>query len=284
MGFLNAFLQRLSSILRSLSRTAAPPSSLPKLTPDQRAALEVLLGKSIGDETLFVTALTHRSAIDFIDKDIFVSNERLEFLGDAVLDLIVAERLYSQYPDFDEGSLTKLRSQIVNAQTLAIHARKFELNKLLIVSDSAEQNGVRESDTALADAFEAIIGAVYLDSHYQQARLFLDHHLLSVTDFSSLIDFDRNYKSILLEFAQAERLPLPCYFVLSEDGPSHKKIFTIGVKVGDELLGQGSGKSKKSAEQIAAKEAIDKLKPRYQKNATSPLAQPQPTAAQPTLQ
>lgn len=250
------FLNALSA-LRKLFKRAEQPALLSHST---KASLEQIVSIPIRNERFFAIALTHRSAIDFLEKDKFVSNERLEFLGDAVLDLVIAEHLYKLYPDFNEGALTKLRSQLVNARILAFHARRFDLGKLLIVSESAELNGVRESETALADAFEAVIGAVYLDSGYEQARAFLGRHLLSQTDLATLIDSDQNFKSALLEFAQGERLPLPYYFVISEDGPSHKKVFTVGVRLGEEVLGQGTGKSKKAAEQLAAKEAYQKIK------------------------
>jgi ribonuclease-3 len=254
------FLYALPSALRKLFNPIERPSLL---SPFVKSALERIVSIPIKNETFFVTALTHRSAIDFFEKEKFISNERLEFLGDAVLDLVIAEHLYKLYPGFNEGALTKLRSQLVNARILAFHARRFELGKLLIVSDSAQMNGVRDSETALADAFEALIGAVYLDSGYEQARAFLGKHLLSQTDLARLIDSDQNFKSALLEFAQGERLPLPYYFVIAEEGPSHKKIFTVGVRLGEEVLGQGAGKSKKAAEQLAAKEAYQKIKSRY---------------------
>ncbi|MDX2130178.1 MAG: ribonuclease III [Chloroherpetonaceae bacterium] len=219
-----------------------------------------LSGYPIRDVSLFALALTHRSVLDSLRDERILSNERLEFLGDAVLDLAVGEYLFHNYAQFDEGKLTKLRSQVVNAKTLSIFARKLELGKLLIVSDSAESIGVRDSETTLSDAFEALIGAIYLDGGYERANQFLHHHLLSQLDFAALIDTDENYKSALLEYAQAQRLPYPTYLVLNEDGPSHKKIFTVGVRLGDDYLGYGSGKNKKTAEQLAAKEALDKIK------------------------
>ncbi|MCS6989567.1 MAG: ribonuclease III [Chloroherpetonaceae bacterium] len=249
----------LSPFLRRLFRKNERQRSSPLLSESAKLALEAIVATRICDETLFATALTHRSALDFLGKDRFVSNERLEFLGDAVLDLVIAEHLYKLYPDFNEGALTKLRSQLVNAKVLAQYARRFDLGKLLIVSDSAEQNGVRESETALADAFEALIGAVYLDSGYERARAFLEKTMIQGTNFAALVVSDQNFKSALLEYAQGERLPLPSYFVISEEGPPHKKIFKVGVRMGDEVLGEGTGKSKKAAEQLAAKEAYEKI-------------------------
>lgn len=253
------FLNNFSRRLRSLFNPLEPRYTSPLLSKAVKQTLEGIIASPIHNEALFATALTHRSAIDFLDKEKFVSNERLEFLGDAVLDLVIAEHVYKLYPDFNEGALTKLRSQLVNAKTLAHFAKQFNLGKILIVSESAEQNGVRESETALADALEALIGAVYLDSGYDKARTFLERTMLQQTNFAALIDSDQNFKSALLEYAQGERLMLPYYFVISEEGPPHKKVFTVGVRLGDEVLGEGTGKSKKTAEQLAAKEAFTKL-------------------------
>ncbi len=253
------FLDKFARSLRRLFSSSEQQHASPLLSQPVKQTLETIVASPIRNEVLFATALTHRSAIDFLDKEKFISNERLEFLGDAVLDLVIAEHVYKRYPDFDEGALTKLRSQLVNAKILAHYAKQFGLGTLLIVSESAEQNGVRESETALADAFEALIGAVYLDSGYHKARTFLEATMLEHTNFAALIDSDQNFKSALLEYAQGERLSLPYYFVISEDGPPHKKVFTVGVRLGDEVLGEGSGKSKKAAEQLAAKEAFTKL-------------------------
>jgi ribonuclease-3 len=252
-------LNNFSRRLRNLFKLPELRYASPLLSKAVKKTLEDIIAAPIHNEALFATALTHRSAIDFLDKEKFVSNERLEFLGDAVLDLVIAEHVYKLYPDFNEGALTKLRSQLVNAKTLAHFAKQFNLGKVLIVSESAEQNGVRESETALADALEALIGAVYLDSGYDKARTFLETTMLQQTNFAALINSDQNFKSALLEYAQGERLMLPYYFVISEEGPPHKKVFTVGVRLGDEVLGEGTGKSKKIAEQLAAKEAITKL-------------------------
>ncbi len=263
---LNNFLLRL---LRWFKLPAQQPASS-LLSPLVKQTLERIIASPIHDEVLFATALTHRSAISFLDKTKFVSNERLEFLGDAVLDLVIAEYVYKRYPTFNEGALTKLRSQLVNAKTLAHYAKRFNLGELLIVSEAAEQNGIRENETALADAFEALIGAVYLDSGYDHARTFLETTMLQHIDFTSLIDSDQNFKSALLEYAQGERLKLPYYFVISEEGPPHKKIFTVGVRLGDEVLGEGTGRSKKAAEQLAAKEAFTKLMARRNNQTEKP--------------
>jgi len=224
--------------------------------------LVLLIGFSLNEKALYEIALTHRSAIDLnvYNKKNFVSNERLEFLGDAVLDMVVAENLYHRFPDYDEGKLTKLRSQLVNARTLATFARKIHLGALLIVSDAAEAIGVRDSETTLADAFEALIGAIYLDSNYAQVKKFLETRILDDVNLNELVKTENNYKSVLLEFAQAYHLSIPSYSVIAEEGPSHKKVFTVAVHINDQFLGEGIGRSKKAAEQLAAHQAIEKLK------------------------
>ncbi|MCS7013981.1 MAG: ribonuclease III [Chloroherpetonaceae bacterium] len=252
------FLEKLFAHKPPAPPAASTPTDDPELAA-LRPRLEALTQYPIKNLNLFKVALTHRSAIDFSDRTTFVSNERLEFLGDAVLDLVAAEYLYNAYPDLDEGKLTKLRSLVVNAKTLASYARALSLGALLIISESAEMMKVRESDTALSDAFEALIGAIYLDGGYERAQAFLRTHILDKTNFDELLRKEQNYKSVLLEYAQAQRLPLPVYVVMSEDGPSHNKTFTVAVKLGEEILGQGTGKSKKEAEQRAAKEAACKL-------------------------
>ncbi|MFN3386630.1 MAG: ribonuclease III [Candidatus Thermochlorobacter sp.] len=254
MSFWNTLLEKL---LRRQHARATP--ALSDENRRLKEHLEELVQYSIKSLNLFKVALTHRSAIDFSNKATFVSNERLEFLGDAVLDLIVAEYLYTSYPDFDEGKLTKLRSLVVNAKTLASYARAIQIGKLLIISESAASMGVRNSDIALSDAIEALIGAIYLDGGYTRAKEFLYANILSKTNFEALLSTEQNYKSVLLEYAQAQRIPLPVYTITNEEGPPHNKIFTVAVKLGDEVMGQGVGRSKKEAEQSAAREAAMKL-------------------------
>ncbi len=251
---------KIYDVLLKFFKPRVSTTPLDAVLSSLKAKLDKLTAYPIQNILLFSIALTHRSAVDFIDKDVFQSNERLEFLGDAVLDLVVAEHLFTHYPDFDEGKLTKLRSQIVNAKTLAGHARSLGIGGLMIVSDSAEAMGVRESDTTLSDALEALIGAVYLDGGYDRVKTFIQTHLLVKTNFEELLNTEQNYKSVLLEYAQANRVALPVYSIVSEDGPSHKKTFTVSVRLGDDVLGQGVGKSKKVAEQSAAREAVEKLR------------------------
>ncbi|NTW48556.1 MAG: ribonuclease III [Chlorobiales bacterium] len=287
-------MERLSDILRKyylrFFRPVSPDAS--GVYSSQSAELfgarlqeeiESLTGLSLNNPDLFEVALTHRSAIDLsiYSKKNFVSNERLEFLGDAVLDLVVAECLYSRFPDYDEGKLTKLRSQLVNAKTLASFARKVHLGSYLIVSDAAEAIGVRDSDTTLADAFEAVIGAIYLDSSYLSAKEFLETRILGDIDFGELTSVENNYKSVLLEYAQAHHLSIPAYTVVAEEGPSHKKVFTVSVDIGGEALGQGVGRSKKAAEQIAAQQAMTRLKTCSNTLCNSSLDSPSTPASEP---
>ncbi len=266
-------MDRLSDILRNyylriFRDNQSDPADLELLKPGSMLSekaieeIETLIGFSLNEKALYEIALTHRSAIDLniYNKKNFVSNERLEFLGDAVLDMVVAENLYHYFPDYDEGKLTKLRSQLVNARILATFARKIHLGSLLIVSDAAEAIGVRDSETTLADAFEALVGAIYLDSDYTHVKNFLEKRILGNVNFNELIKIENNYKSVLLEFAQAYHLSIPSYSVIAEEGPSHKKVFTVAVHINGQFLGEGIGRSKKAAEQLAAHQAIEKLK------------------------
>ncbi len=207
----------------------------------------------------FLQALLHRSYLQFLD-DEWNSNERLEFLGDAILNLVVAEYLYKTYPEVKEGSLTKMRSRLVNRKFLAQRAKEMNLSKFLLLSTSAAQSIGSGSESITADAFESVIGALYLDGGYKAAKKFICNNLLNDPNVFNYALTDDNYKSALLEYSQALSLGIPRYSVLREDGPEHNRRFTIEVYVGEQLYGVGSGKSKKDAEQSAAANALDQLK------------------------
>lgn len=215
--------------------------------------------------------MTHRSYIQVLDSGNnsiedeeddnnglkYSSNERLEFLGDSILGMIVADYLFSLHTDIPEGELTKMRSWIVNKNTLSLCSRKIHLDDFLMLSHSAAKSLEQGSDSILADALEAIIAAIYLDSGIDSARKFILNTLIPLIMNKSIM-VDTNYKSILLEKAQADGKDIPRYEVISEVGPDHDKEFTIAVYIGDELLGTGKGKNKKQAEQMAAFEALQK--------------------------
>ncbi|ANT63944.1 MULTISPECIES: ribonuclease III [Prosthecochloris] len=219
------------------------------------AALETLLNHTCDDSQLYAMALTHRSCLQDADEPL-ISNQRLEFLGDAVLDLIVSEELYTQFPDYDEGLLSSNRAKIVNGKSLAAFARKLDLGNLVIVGPSADKARIRQSDATLADAFEALVGAIYLDKGLDAARAFIRDKVLDETNLTKLTSSEHNYKSRLIEYTQARQLEHPRYIVVEESGAEHEKIFLVEVRIGEETWGRGSGSRKKEAEQHAAMEAI----------------------------
>lgn len=228
------------------------------LSEDRISELEAKLGCSITNKNLFIQALIHRSYLEEI-KEPIISNERLEFLGDAVLNLLVADYLYKHFPENDEGFLTKVRARIVNRKVLADAAEALNLIDFIIVGKNLFQTFKNGSKTVLSDAVEAIIGAIYLDSGFEEANKFVNRILIKpITKKDDFLQ-DENYKSQLLEFTQSKRMGNPVYYVVNEEGPQHNRTFTIKVLIGDVEYGTGQGKNKKSAEQDAAKAAMIRL-------------------------
>lgn len=219
--------------------------------------LEKLLGYKIKNPTYYIKALTHRSFNDFSLLNLR-SNERLEYLGDSVLNLIVAEYLFKIFPDKEEGFLTKTRAKIVNRSALAAAAERINLVGYMFINSSllSASNGIT---TITADAMEALIGAIYIDSGISKARKFIDEVIIKPSVEDNIIMIDRNYKSQLLEFSQANKLENPYYKIINEEGPSHAKVFTVEVFIDNESYGVGTGKNKKEAEQNAANEALKKI-------------------------
>lgn len=222
------------------------------------AALSKVLGSPIQNEALYRQALCHRSLLRGRPNAHLHSNERLEYLGDAVVGFLVAEHLYAEYPDRDEGFLTRLRAKLVNGRALAARAREINLAPFLLVSESLSKEQ-RNSNSILADAFEAIIGALYLDQGMETTRAFVERTVLSHTDLDQLARVKDNFKSILLETVQASSQHQPEYSVISESGPSHDKRFVVAVLIDGVEYGRGEDRSKKGAEQRAAREAMEKL-------------------------
>ena len=237
----------------------ATSEDLPKSVRQQLdvARFEKVIGWRPKNWRLFIEALLHRSYTPQLDQT-WKSNERLEFLGDAVLNFIVAEYLYTEHPGMEEGGLTKLRSRLVNRRILAQQARALHLSDFLLMSSSAAQSIDQGSESILSDAFEAIIGAMYLDAGLDGAREFVHRSLLGSKTLESALT-DDNYKSALLELAQAAGSGIPRYMIVKEDGPDHDRRFTIEVYIGTEMCGVGNGKSKKEAEQAAASQALDRI-------------------------
>ncbi len=213
----------------------------------------------IRDQKIYLKALTHRSYLE-ISPQFDKSNERLEFLGDSVLSLVISERLFSEFSDSDEGFLTKYRSQLVDKKALVEAASRIELESLILFDNKYVRGSEEGKKTILADCFEALIGAIYLDAGFQNARQFIEETIIIPALESGAYLIDRNYKGQLLEYIHANKLPQPVYKILSESGPDHEKIFTVGIFIGDKLYGRGTGKNKKNAEQLSAQTALKILK------------------------
>lgn len=226
------------------------------LSTEQIRELRLALGVEIDNPALYEQALTHRSYLQVLDSPGHRSNERLEFLGDSILGMITAEYLFYNHKQVLEGELTKMRSWLVNKNSLAVCARALELERFLFLSYSAQQSLQRGNEGMLADAMEAVIAAVYLDQGFDEARRFIVDKLLPIMVAESLVH-DTNYKSLLLEAVQAKGYQAPRYVVAKETGPDHEKEFTVDVLVNGVVSGSGVGKSKKEAEQQAAKAALD---------------------------
>jgi ribonuclease-3 len=224
-----------------------------------RQAVEQLLEMHVGNLALYQTALTHRPLFRGSLDPNSISNERLEFLGDAVLGLVVADHLYRLFPDRNEGFLTRLRAKLVNGKSLAKDALELGLGELVLMSDVMDTAEGRSSRSILADAFEAIIGAIYLDKGIDEAIRFIEGTVLKDVDLSALANKKDNYKSALLELAQAQKWPQPTYRVSDETGPSHDRTFTVEVIVNNSSHGSGTARNKKQAEQAAARMALDTL-------------------------
>lgn len=223
-----------------------------------KVILEEKFKTKINNVAIFEQALTHRSYLQVLSFDKFNSNERLEFLGDAVLNMVVTDYLFANYSNELEGSLTKLRSMMVNRFALAFCAKELELEKYLRVSHGVEKNLKAGIDSILSDAVEAIIAAIYLDSGYKEATEFIVNTLIPIIFKSSMLE-DNNYKSKLLEIVQKNGKKAPIYQVIEESGPPHDKEFVVGVLIEGEIKGTGIGKNKKEAEQKAASVALNNL-------------------------
>jgi ribonuclease-3 len=228
------------------------------LSNSLKECLEERLNITINNIGIFEQALTHRSYLQVLSFDKFSSNERLEFLGDAVLSMAVTDYLFANHIHESEGSLTKLRSMMVNRYALAFCAKELELEKFIKISHGAEKNLKAGNDSIMSDAVEAIIAAIYLDSGYNVATDFIVKVLIPIIIKSTMLE-DNNYKSKLLEIVQKDGKKAPLYNVLEEIGPPHQKEFVVGVLIDGVIKGTGKGKSKKEAEQKAALAALDYL-------------------------
>ena len=222
-------------------------------------ALDHALGVEFGDAALREAALTHRSYA--FERSLTVTNERLEFLGDSVLGVVVTDMAYRSYPELPEGSLAKLRAAIVNMSALADVARQLDLGRLVLLGKGEEQSGGRDKSSILADALEAVFGAVYLDLGLDVATELIERLFRPRMEAYVRGEGDRDFKTILQELASQELRAMPEYR-LEERGPDHEKEFTATVHLGGEPMGTGIGRSKKEAEQQAAREAYTRISQR----------------------
>jgi len=223
------------------------------------ADLQTCLGYTFRDEGLLRLALTHPS-VAHESGEPTAHNQRLEFLGDAVLQLILTHELYEKFPALDEGPLTKGRAKLVNRRTLAEHARELGVGTHLILSHGEETSGGRERASTLADAFEALLGAIFLDGGFDAAREFVLREFSAAFGKLSVPPTIENPKGELQEFLQARSPEAPEYHVVSATGPDHDRVFECVVQHAGVELARGSGKSKKAAESDAARAALKKLR------------------------
>ena len=257
MGWVRELLRRFSREPQE-KRSEDQETAQKHLLRTNIKTFQRLIGHAVRNQDLFVQALLHRSFLTRIHRPVR-SNERLEFFGDSILNLIVAEYLYHHYPDAEEGELTKVRSRLVNRKALAAYAKDIKLSEFILMSNSAAQAIGKGCDTIMADTYEAVIAAIYLDGGYDAARRFVERQLLAALRNGSVITADENYKSMLLEYAQSRGLGVPRYTIVKEEGPDHDRTFTVEVQIESEVRGSGSGKNKKEAEQVAASRALRSL-------------------------
>ena len=236
-----------------------PASAPDELSPELLRSLEDLVGYRFQSTELLIKALKHRSYVYAQQGSGIESNERLEFLGDAVLDLLVAEFLFLLFEDKRECDLTQMKSLLVSRTVLARQARQLGLDAFVLLSAEERDSGGGRQPSILCDAFESLIGAIYLDGGLAPCRAFVQAAVLD--DFHELIKQDDyvNFKSKLLEHTQSLGNGHPRYLVHSEQGPDHDKVFSVEVCVTGERIGRGQGRSKKEAQQMAAKDALQHL-------------------------
>jgi len=229
---------------------------------DHVAALEGKVLIDFSDKKVALAALTHKSYCNERRDEPCSDNERLELLGDAVVDLGVCQRLFERFPTADEGELTKLRALIVNEDGLARVARQVGLGELLLLGRGEDLTGGREKSSVLADALEAVIGAIYLCNGMPAVLGFIDRFFGEALEGVAQGRQGQDYKSLLQEDAQSRLKASPRYRVVGEHGPDHEKIFEVEVLIGNDTYARSSGRSKKEAEQAAARETLVILKQR----------------------
>jgi ribonuclease III len=230
--------------------------------PDRVAILQERLGVERLEPALGLAALTHKSYCNEHRGEAVIDNERLEFLGDAVVDLVVSHRLMERFDHANEGELSKLRALIVNEDGLARVARELRLGELLRMGRGEELTGGRSKSSVLADALEAVIAAVYLSEGLPGAMAMVDRHFKDALDGVADGRSGDDYKTRLQELMQSQERPAPRYRVVAEEGPDHAKTFEVEVSVGGELFGRATGRNKKEAEQAAARKTLEIVSPK----------------------
>ena len=219
--------------------------------------IEKKLKYKFKNKTLLKTALTHSSHANECSLE---SNERLEYLGDAILGCVVARELYKLFPEYTEGELSKLRSAIVSRTNFSKFAQELKIDKQILLGKGEENTVGRERDSNLAGAFEALIGAIYLDGGYRKVYKIISQIIKSCLNDNSIFS---DFKTRLQEVAQKKYKQIPRYSVVNEEGPPHDKKFYIKVEIASKLKGEGTGKNKKEAEQAAAKQALSLIEKKF---------------------
>jgi len=219
--------------------------------------IQKIIGHRFARQDLLLLSLTHKSAVSPDDGQGLLSNERLEFLGDAVLNCLITEHLYRTYPGQDEGQLSKIKSLVVSRKILGEIARSFDVGAFIVFGVSEEKTGGRDRLSILSNAFEAVLGAVFLDGGYAAAEGFLRRFLFGRIEEIVGDERNVNYKSLILEMAQRDGFGMPRYMTVSASGPDHAKEFAVRVEIGGVVLGEGSGPNKKVAQQAAAQNALN---------------------------
>jgi ribonuclease-3 len=222
-----------------------------------RSEIEIILGFRVRNLALYQEAFIHKSAVKIFNVR---SNERLEFIGDSVLNLVIARFLFDRYPKENEGFMTKLRTRIVSGKCLSEIAKLMNLDKHIRMNEKAMKQGWNSNPRILEDVFESIIGAIYIDIGIQMATKFILDNVNKYVDFDKL-QLDSNYKDILMRYTQAYGMNLPTYAIINEVGPNHKKEFIVSVELEDNIIGKGVANSKKQAEQLAAYFALRTISP-----------------------
>lgn len=223
---------------------------------DSIAALEKILGVTFANKTLLLSAITHRSYLNEHREATWEHNERLEFLGDAVLELVVTDFLFAKYPEKPEGELTAIRAALVNTNSLAAASELMNVNQFLLMSKGEAKDEGRARQYILANVFEACIGAIYLDQGYDEAKAFIADRLFRNTDTIVEKRLWQDSKSRFQELAQEHASITPTYETVSQEGPDHDRVFTVGIFLRHEKVAEGKGRSKQEAEQQAAQAAL----------------------------